>query len=161
MQIEIKKLSPDAKIPTKNKKNDAAYDLYSLEHTVLRPFERKIIRTGIAMNIPNGYYGRIAPRSGLSIKSGVDVLGGVIDSEFVGEIGVVLINLNMGEFLMDLINKGAISMIAPFGTRGVFHINQGDRIAQLIIQKCEDIEWKEVAELGETDRSGAGWGSSG
>ena len=95
MEIKIQKLHPRAKTPTRQKKWDAGYDLYSCDTLSISPMERKIVPVGIALEIPMGYYGRIAPRSGLAAKKGVDVLGGVIDSGYRDEIKVILINLNL------------------------------------------------------------------
>jgi dUTP pyrophosphatase len=96
------------------------------------------------LEIPEGYYGRIAPRSGLALKQGIDVLGGVIDASYRGEIGVILVNTTA---------KGDELQIT--------HIKKGDKIAQLIIEKCHQVEWEEVKELAETDRGAGGFGSTG
>jgi len=139
MKIKVKKLSPDAKIPTRAKDSDAGYDLYSTECLPLLPQSRHPVKTGISLEIPKGYYGRIAPRSGLAVKAGIDVLAGVVDSGYRNEIGVVLINL--GETMVS--------------------IEEGDRVAQLIIEKCHDVEWEEAEELSDSDRGESGFGSSG
>ena len=139
MKIQIKKLDPSAILPTRNKVGDAGYDLYALEDGVLELGKRKLFKTGIAISIPNGFYGRIAPRSGLALKYGIDVLGGVVDSVYRGDIGVILVTADMN------------------GLR----IRKGERIAQLIIEKYHDIEWEEVAELVSSDRGSDGFGSSG
>jgi dUTP pyrophosphatase len=100
------------------------------------------VNTGIQIAIPEGYYGRIAPRSGLAVKHGIDVLAGVVDSGYRGEVGVVLQNLG----LMD------------------FEYREGDRIAQLIIEKCHDVEWEEVEseeDLVSSERGEGGFGSTG
>ena len=88
MQIKIKKLSPTAITPTKAHITDAGYDLYSDEDVCVGPGERKLIKTGISFEIPNGYVGLIWPRSGLSYKKGIDVLGGVIDSGFLDSVEI-------------------------------------------------------------------------
>lgn len=140
MKIQIKKLYPDAIIPTQARKGDAGYDLYALEGVNLKKGERNKIPTGICVAIPDGYYGRIAPRSGLAYKNGIDVLGGVVDSAYRGEIGIILINL---------------------GENDTFEISRGDKIAQLIIEKCHDVEWIDVEVLPESDRGTGGFGSTG
>ena len=144
MIINIKKLSENAVIPTNNSGLEAGYDLYALEDDWLFPLERKLIKTGISISIPQGYYGRIAPRSGLALKHGIDVLAGVIDCTYRGEIGVVLINLN-----------------SENAERGTFRIEKGMRIAQLIIEKCHSVEWKLSDNLDDTVRNSNGFGSSG
>lgn len=141
MQIQIKKLSSDAIIPTQNKRFDAGYDLYSTTTEFLPSGERKLFKTDISMSIPQGYYGRIADRSGNAYKLGIHVMAGVIDSSYTGNIGVVLLNTTKE-------NGGCI-------------LNKGDRIAQIIIEKCHDIEFVEVDELNQTDRGSGGFGSSG
>ena len=108
---------------------------------VLKPFERKIIPTGLYMEIPPGYEGQIRPRSGLALKHGIGCPNspGTIDADYRGELGVILVNLSTEEFT----------------------INDGERIAQLVIAKHETIVWKEVDELSETVRGEGGYGSSG
>ena len=107
----------------------------------LKPLERKIIATGIKLALPEGYEAQIRPRSGLAAKHGISILNspGTIDSDYRGEIGVILINLS---------NK-------------VFTINRGDRIAQLVLTKYEKINWKIIKELPETNRGIGGFGSTG
>ncbi len=139
MKIRVKKVFAEANLPTRANDSDAGYDLYSTESLPITPSSRQAICTGICVEIPKGYYGRIAPRSGLALKAGVDVLGGVIDSGYRDEIKVILINL--GETLVS--------------------IDEGDRIAQLIIEKCEDIEWENVDSLNDSERGESGFGSSG
>ena len=90
--MNIKKLHIHAKVPTRANPNDAGADLYSIESVVIPPLSRGVVKTGIALEIPVSYYGRVAPRSGLAAKHGIDVLAGVIDSSYRGEIGVVLLN---------------------------------------------------------------------
>ena len=139
MKIKIKKVFPEAILPTRANDSDAGYDLYSTESMPLTPLSRQAVCTGICIEVPKGYYGRIAPRSGLALKAGVDVLGGVIDSGYRDEIKVILINL--GE--------------------GLVSIDEGDRVAQLIIEKCEDVEWEESNSLDSSERGTSGFGSSG
>ena len=107
----------------------------------LKPLERKIIATGIKLALPEGYEAQIRPRSGLAAKYGISILNspGTIDSDYRGEIGVILVNLS---------NK-------------VFTINSGDRIAQLVLTKYEKINWKITKELPETKRGIGGFGSTG
>lgn len=139
--IEFQFLSPTAKCPTQAQNYDAGYDLYADSEFDLLPGQRALIKTGISMAIPPGYYGRIAPRSGLALKYGIDVLAGVVDSTYRGELGVILINL--GE------------------SSEVFSVRRGMRVAQLIIEKCHSVYWMAVTELPETARSSGGFGSSG
>ena len=95
MEIKYSKLHPDGKEPFRANDSDAGYDLFSTEYATLEPFQRKLISTGINIEIPEGFYGRVAPRSGLACKKGIDVMAGVIDSGYRGEIKVLLINFNI------------------------------------------------------------------
>lgn len=140
MNIQIKKLSDKAKIPSQASKSAAGYDLYAAEEVLVNTLGRKLVKTNISISIPEGYYGRIAPRSGLAYKNGIDVLAGVIDSDYRGDIGVILFNTDHN---LD------------------FEVNVGDRIAQIIIEKCHSVNWETVETLDSTVRSEGGFGSSG
>lgn len=140
MNIQIKKLSDKAKIPSQGSKYAAGYDLYAAEEVLVNTMGRKLVKTNISISIPEGYYGRIAPRSGLAYKNGIDVLAGVIDSDYRGDIGVILFNTDHN---LD------------------FEVNVGDRIAQIIIEKCHSVNWETVETLDSTVRSEGGFGSSG
>lgn len=137
--IPIKKLHPEAQIPTKANSSDAGFDLYALESMVLPRQYHKLVKTGIAIAIPEGCVGLIWPRSGLSYKHGLDVLAGVIDAGYRGEVGVILYNTQYGDYRID----------------------RGDRIAQLVIQKVENFSMIEVSELETSERNKGGFGSSG
>jgi len=153
ININFIKTSRLAVVPTRSSHGDAAYDLCSVVSAFLSPMERRVINTGLIIEIPEGYYGRIAPRSGLAIKHGIDVLAGVIDSSYRGEVGVVLINLN------PILPNSEYENV--FGPQESFQISSGDRVAQLIIEKCYDVEWKEVDASSDTDRGEGGFGSTG
>ena len=140
MKIKIKKLHPNAKLPTYAKEGDAGMDLFSVGDPVIGAGGRLKLRTGIAMEIPNGYVGLIWDKSGLSFKTGLKTLGGVVDSGYRGEIYVTLFNPN---------------------TDSAVRVDEGSKIAQLLIQKVETVELLEVNELSETDRGEGGFGSTG
>ncbi len=140
ISIPIKKLSDKATIPTQGSSEAAGYDLYAAEDNVVYSMSRTLIKTNISMSIPEGYYGRIAPRSGLAFKHGIDVLAGVIDSDYRGDIGVILFNTS---------------------TNSEFKIKAGDRIAQIIIEKCHNVHWDIENDLSNTDRKEKGFGSTG
>jgi len=154
VKVGFQRIVPGAKIPTKAYPTDAGYDLCSVTFKRLAPFERAVISTGLCVEIPDGFYGRIAPRSGLAVKSGIDVMAGVIDSGYRGEVGVVLINLAPQSH----VNATDIT----FDPSSSFLISPGDRIAQLIIERCYPAEWisKKVIEK-ETERAQEGFGSTG
>lgn len=120
--------------------SDAGLDLCSSEDHTIHPGQRAAIPTGIAVEIPEGYYGRVAPRSGLAVKHGIDVLAGVVDSGYRGEIKVVLINTD---------------------SKNSFDVRRGDRIAQLIIERHYNFELEEVDSLSDSARGSSGFGSSG
>ena len=128
-------------VPSYAYPGDAGVDLRAVESVSLAPFERALVPTGLAIAIPEGYAGFVQPRSGLAIKQGVTVLNtpGLIDSHYRGELKVALINLD---------------------AHSAFEVAPGDRIAQLVIQKVENVEWSVVA-LDETERGCGGFGSSG
>lgn len=138
--ILIKLIHQDAKVPTRANPQDAGADLFSVESCSIGPLERKMVSTGICIKIPEGYYGRIAPRSGLAYKNGIDVLAGVVDSSYIGEIKVILFNSD---------------------SKSNFIINSGDRIAQLIIEAHYNFKFDISEELGYTERGEKGFGSSG
>ena len=120
----------------------AGMDLYANldESITLKSLERKLIPTGLFLELPEGYEAQVRPRSGLAIKNGISVLNapGTIDADYCGEIGVILVNLSTEDF----------------------NINNGDRIAQMVIAKYETAEWQEVAEINETERGAGGFGST-
>jgi dUTP pyrophosphatase len=138
--IKVKKLDGKAKVPTRAHMNDAGMDLCSTEKLVILPHTRSIISTGICIEIPEGYYGRVAPRSGLAAKNGIDVFAGVVDSSYRGEIKVILYNSDK---------------------QHPFIINEGDRIAQLIIEKHYNFLVEEYSDLSDTARGSGGFGSTG
>lgn len=111
------------------------------EPVVMKPMERRLIPTGLFISLPAGFEAQVRPRSGLAIKKGITVLNtpGTIDADYRGEIGVILINLSQEEFV----------------------VNDGERIAQMIIARHEQAEWIKVETLDETERGAGGFGHSG
>ena len=111
------------------------------EAVVLQPLERAIIKTGLYIALPKGYEAQVRPRSGLAAKKGITVLNapGTVDADYRGEIGVILVNLSNESFI----------------------VNDGERVAQLVIAKHETITWQEVEVLDETERGAGGFGSTG
>jgi len=156
MNVKFRKLSGSARIPFKAHPTDAGYDLFASAYAEIAPMQRVIVPTALCVAIPEGYYGRIAPRSGLAIERGIDVLAGVVDPSYRGPVGVVLINLNYKKP-----NSEVGSYENIMGDSNTFKINEGDRIAQLIIEKYHSVEFEEVSELEESDRGESGFGSTG
>ena len=142
LEILVSKLHPAAIVPTYAKPGDAGADLYAIEEKTLRPGERSLVKTGIAIALPEGFVGLVHPRSGLALKNGISVVNtpGTIDSGYRGEIGVVLINHDLNES---------------------FSVKVGDRIAQLVIQKFESAVFRIVSELPPSERASGGYGSTG
>ena len=156
MEIKYSQINEQGKAPFQANPSDAGYDLFSTEYVTIEPFQRKLISTGINIEIPDGFYGRIAPRSGLACKKGIDVMAGVIDSGYRGEIKVLLINLNFEGYN---IKPSAFESI--FGSANRANIKPGDRIAQLIIEKCYKVDWTKMKILENSERGQGGFGSSG
>lgn len=148
-KVRVKVLDSDATIPTRNNLSDAGWDLYALRDYTIEPSNREIIKTGISLQIPDEWVGLIWPRSGMSVKKGADVLAGVIDSGYRGEIMVCIYNTNGQNLENDAWPEKDIV------------IKKGDRIAQILFQKVPDVELVVVDELSESDRGKKGIGSSG
>ncbi len=143
MQIPIQVLDPDLPHPTAAHHDDAGHDLYAREGVTLKPGGgRAMVPTGIAIAIPEGYAGFVQPRSGLSAKFGVTVSNspGLVDAGYRDELKVILVNTDPSE---------------------PYEVQRGDRIAQLVIQKVESVDWVEVEELSESRRGKGGFGSTG
>jgi dUTP pyrophosphatase len=143
MRIPIRRLDPALPPPTAQHEGDAGYDLRAREAVVLPPGGgRAAVPTGIAVAIPPGWAGLVLPRSGLALRHGVSCLNapGLIDAGYRDEIRVILVNHDPTE---------------------AFEVEVGDRIAQLVIQAVETVEWAEVDDLGESARGRGGFGSTG
>ena len=137
--IRFKKLDPAAKAPAYAHPGDAGMDFFALERTVFKPGERKVVRTGIAMEIPEGYAGLIWDKGGISIREGLKSIGGVFDAGYRGEVLIGMINLSSQEYVFEA----------------------GHKVAQMLIQKVERVELAEASELGETKRGKGAFGSTG
>lgn len=141
--VKIKKLSQDVELPEYKTEFSAGMDLkaYTKENIVLKAGEIKLIKTGLAIALPNGFEAQIRSRSGLSLKNGIIVLNapGTIDSDYRGEIGIILMNVGQNDFV----------------------IENNMRIAQMVITKYENVKLNLVEELDETARADGGFGSTG
>lgn len=140
--LPIKRLDKSVQLPAYAYQGDAGLDLRSSEDVSLAPFERRLVSTGLAIAIPEGYAGFVQPRSGLALREGLSMANtpGLIDSHYRGELKVCAINLDPEKTI---------------------YIERGERIAQLVIQKVPIVTLSEVDELDETDRGTGGFGSSG
>lgn len=139
MEILFTFLDPELPQPRYALPGDAGFDLFSREELTLAPGERGQAKTGIALAIPEGFVGLIWDKSGISHKGGIKTLGGVVDSGYRGEVMVGLINLG----------------------KEAYTFRKGDKVAQMLIQRIEQAEFVEVAELPESDRGASGFGSTG
>mmetsp|Transcript_7486 Transcript_7486/g.21168 ORF Transcript_7486/g.21168 Transcript_7486/m.21168 type:complete len:180 (-) Transcript_7486:107-646(-) len=139
MALQVKRLRPDAILPTRGSPLSAGYDLHAADATTVPARGKALVSTGLAVKCPEGSYGRIAPRSGLAWKNHVDVGAGVVDADYRGEVRVVLFN-HAAEDL---------------------EINAGDRIAQLVLERILMLPLEEVEDLDATDRGAGGFGSTG
>ncbi len=141
MKINVKKLHVDAIVPQYQSHEAAGFDLHAIEECTLQPAQRLLVKTGLSLALPKGYELQIRPRSGLAYKSGITVLNapGTVDSDYRGEIMVLLINHSHEDFI----------------------IRQGDRIAQGIVQAVIQADFALVDSLDETARGTSGFGSTG
>jgi dUTP pyrophosphatase len=142
VNLQVRRLDADAKLPTRAHPGDAGLDLHAAEEAVLAPGERASIGTGIAVEIPDGHAGLVLPRSGIAARNGIALVNapGLIDSGYRGELRVLLLNTDRSE---------------------PFRIAPGDRIAQLMLVPVEGAEVVEVEELSDSARGVGGFGSSG
>lgn len=139
MSLRVRKLSDAAFIPKRGTPYAAGLDLFSPVDCVVIPGERMLVKLDISLELENGTFGHILPRSSLSLKNGIHIGAGVIDSDYRGNVGVLLFNLSDQPFI----------------------VTRGDRIAQLVVKRYEIVEPEEVFESTETDRGTGGFGSTG
>lgn len=141
-KIKIKRLDPELPLPKRAHRGDAGADLYATESVTIAPGERVLVGTGVAIALPLGTVGLIHPRSGLAAKHGLSIVNapGTVDADYRGEIKVCLINLDPRDDVV---------------------ISRGDRIAQLVVQRVELVDFEEVDELDQTVRGAGGHGSTG
>ena len=142
VSLPIKRLDPTVELPSYAYAGDAGLDLRANEDVTLQPLERRLVSTGLAVAIPEGYAGFVQPRSGLALREGLSMANtpGLVDSHYRGELKVCAVNLD---------------------AERPIQIERGERIAQLVIQRVPVVSLVEVDELDETDRGAGGFGSSG
>jgi dUTP pyrophosphatase len=143
LEVKVKKLKPNAILPKYHTEYSAGMDIYACldDPIVIKPMERVIVPTGLAIELPFGYASRIHSRSGLAYKDGIGMCNGtgIIDSDYRGEYGISLINFSKEDFI----------------------IEHGMRIAQLVVSRYEHVIWQETDELSDTKRGVGGFGSTG
>lgn len=165
--LQIKLLSNNATLPTRNHSTDAGFDIYSAETMVLEPQEKALIATDVAVNIPKGYVGLLTSRSGVSSKTHLVIETGKIDAGFTGNMKINIKNDyedNKGEtiFKRDLKDKIIIEDERHLYKQGTYVINKGDKLAQLVIVPIITPELEQVEEFdSESARGTKGFGSSG
>ncbi len=137
--LRVKRLSPNAVLPSRATQGAAGYDLSSAYSFTVPAWGKELIKTDLSIVVPPGTYGRIAPRSGLAWKHSIDVGAGVIDEDYRGPVGVILFNHSDVDF----------------------KVAAGDRVAQLVLEKIEIATVQEELELNETKRGQGGFGSTG
>lgn len=138
-KLFVKRLSPTANLPIRGSKYAAGLDLFANETKTIQPGGSALVSTGISMVIPNGYYGRIAPRSGFSVKTGLMVNAGVIDSDYRGEVKILFAN----------------------PTTNSVQVNSGEKVAQIVVEKIALLDVEEVDILEDSERGNNGFGSTG
>jgi len=141
MRVNIMRVDKELPLPSYAHDGDAGVDLYSSEDYVLKPGETKLISSGIKIEVPKEYEAQIRPRSGLALKNSVTVLNtpGTIDHQYRGIVGIILINHGKNDF----------------------QIKKGERIAQMVFNKIESVDFQELEELSDTKRGDGGFGSTG
>ena len=138
MTIKFQKILAEAIIPHYAHLGDAGMDIFSAEEAIIKAGERKNVKTGVKMELPEGFVGLVWDKSGLALKNGIKTMAGVVDSCYRGEIGIVLVNLSGQDY----------------------KVEKGQKIAQVLIQKVERAEIEEAQELSETKRGDGGFGST-
>lgn len=141
VRVQVRRLDPDVPLPAYARAGDAGCDLVTTVDAELLPGERALLPTGVALALPPGYAGFVHPRSGLAVRSGIGIVNapGTIDAGYRGEISVVLVN---------------------HGNEPV-RLARLDRVAQLVVQRVEQVAWDEVVELPDSERGAGGYGSTG
>ncbi|CAB4374815.1 unnamed protein product [Rhizophagus irregularis] len=139
LNLRVKRLSPKAKIPRRSSVKAAGYDLYSASNITIPAKGKALVPTDLAVVVPEGTYGRVAPRSGLALRNSIDCGGGVVDADYRGPVGVILFN------------HGEVD----------YQVNEGDRVAQLVLERICTPDVVEIEELDETERGNRGFGSTG
>jgi dUTP pyrophosphatase len=143
IKVKIKRLRPNAILPQYQTEHSAGMDLHACldEPITLEPMERRLIPTGLAIELPAGYEAQVRARSGMALKNGISMANGIgtVDADYRGELSVVAVNLSDQSFI----------------------VQDGMRVAQMVIARYESICWQEVENLGETSRGAGGYGSTG
>lgn len=170
-QLGIKKLSEHATLPTKAHETDSGFDLYAAEDVIIQPGETAIVKTDIALVLPEQFEAQVRPRSGVTSKTGLRVQLGTIDNSYRGGIGIIVDNISMDYMktetyltkFVKLINGNREVTTQPGGrtVSGTYKICKGDKLAQLVVQHLPKVQTYDADDLGVTERGTNGFGSSG
>lgn len=179
LNVRIRKLSPDARIPTYGTEHAAGFDLYAAADVIIAPGETKLVPTGLAFEIPVGYEMQIRPRSGVTLKTKLRVQFGTIDADYRGEVSVIIDNIAQKEYDtvhddvdntvrgIEYAYSGSVDTLdgrylTGYFLRGSYIIRKGDRIAQGVIAPVSRVLFTETdEELTQTERGDGGFGSTG
>ncbi|MEW4281789.1 dUTP diphosphatase [Priestia megaterium] len=177
VNVKIKRLSEDAVIPKYAHEGDAGFDIVASEDVIIEPGETKIVPTGLAIALPPGYEAQIRPRSGITVKTKLRVQLGTIDAGYNGEIGIIVDNIapivfetvkdeegkRFESFTSSVIYDIKHTFVKTDGEYidGAYLVRKGDRLAQIVINQVEQVQFSIVEELDKTERGAGGFGSSG
>ena len=139
LSVGVKLLNTNGTMPLRNRSSDAGYDIYVSERIIIPGHTTKPVKTGIALDLPTGYFAKIFDRSGIALNTSLIVKAGVVDTEYVGEVGIIIAN------------------IGPYPQT----IEKGDRIAQFVLLPVPNFDIKEIKTTKKTSRGDKGFGSSG
>ncbi|WP_040982132.1 dUTP diphosphatase [Oceanobacillus jeddahense] len=165
--MKVKKMHPDAVIPKYAQQGDSGFDLVAVEDVVINPGETKLIKTGLAFDIPEGFEIQVRPRSGITLKTKLRVQLGTIDSNYRGEVGVIVDNARREDFLESRVLYAPLNITEELAmnsghfTYGTYFICKGDRIAQGVLAPVARTEFEVVDKLSDSDRGSNGYGSTG
>ena len=169
IKVGFKKLTDDAILPVKAHLTDSGFDLFANEDVTILPGETRVISTGIAIHLPEGYEAQVRPRSGVTSKTKLRVQLGTIDNSYIGEIGIIIDNTHSGKYSGGTVRRNHFTVdgdrsrsnLGNQKTYGSYDIRKGDKLAQLVIQELPQVEAFEIEKLPDTERGSNGFGSSG
>ena len=170
IQVGFKKLSEHATLPTKAHATDSGFDLYAAEDVIVEPGQTVVVKTDIAIVLPEGHEAQVRKRSGITSKTKLRVRLGTIDNPYRGNIGITVDNISQKflhaetartKYVRRLDNSAVQPTFGDYYLHETYLIHKGDKLAQLVIQAIPAVEAVEVFELDETDRGTNGFGSSG
>lgn len=165
IKVGFKKLADDAILPARAHYSDSGFDLFANEDVIIEPGETIVVKTGIAINLPDGYEAQVRPRSGVTSKTKLRVQLGTIDNSYTGEICILVDNIHNGRMPNGAFHRYGF-YINGSATRdteiyGSYVIRKGDKLSQLVIQKLPQVHAYEIEKLPDTERGSNGFGSSG